>query len=68
VYTCITFHFFALALGEKGVFLKIANDKKQINSNNKSMYVINNPKGTHKFMIIFQNFQQKIFSLRKGKT
>ena len=49
-------------------FLKIANDKIQINSNNKSMIVINNPKGTHKFMIIFQNFQQKIFSLRKGKT
>ena len=45
---------------------------KKTNSNNKFMFVINNPKGTH-LMIIFQNFPTKnilylydISSLRKG--
>jgi hypothetical protein len=40
--------------------LKTTNDKKKINSNNKFMFVINNPKETT-FMIIFKKFQQKIF-------
>jgi hypothetical protein len=41
--------------------IKTANNKKKINSNNKFMLVINNPKGTH-LWLFSKNFSKKYSS------